>query len=82
MSARIPGGYILISRKLIESEIWDKPSLYAKVWLYLLSRAQHKPYKNMERGQLRTSIPELSRLAVGRLGILRRGLQRTKYTTF
>lgn len=56
---RIPGGYILLSRKIIESEIWDKPPLYMKVWIYLLSKAQHKPYKKMERGQTFVSIPEL-----------------------
>lgn len=48
-----------MSRKLIESEIWDKPPLYLKVWMYLLMRAQFKPYKNLERGELVVSIPEL-----------------------
>ncbi|MGV3465550.1 MAG: hypothetical protein ACO1OT_09690 [Heyndrickxia sp.] len=55
----IPGGYILISRKLIESEIWDKPPLYIKVWIYLLTKAQHKHYKGLKRGQLYISIPEI-----------------------
>ncbi len=55
----IPGGYILLSRKLIESEIWKKPPLYIKVWIYLLCRAQHNDYKNLKRGQLITSIPEI-----------------------
>lgn len=52
-------GYILISRKLIESEIWNKPPLYVKVWLYLLIRAQHSDYKDLKRGQLWTSIDEI-----------------------
>jgi len=55
----IPGGYILLSRKIIESQIWDKPPLYIKVWVYLLTCAQHKDYKGLKRGQLRTSIPEI-----------------------
>ena len=55
----IPGGYIIISRNIIESEIWDKPPLYIKVWLYLLTRAQHTNYKKLKRGQLVTSIPEI-----------------------
>lgn len=55
----IPGGYILVSRKLIESEIWEKPPLYLKVWMYLLMRAQYKPYKDLDRGELVVSIPEL-----------------------
>jgi DnaD/phage-associated family protein len=58
---KIPGGYILLSRKIIESKIWDKPPLYIKVWIYLLSKAQHKKYRNLEKGQLITSIPEISK---------------------
>lgn len=57
--AELEGGYILLSRKLVESEIWDKPPLYLKVWIYILTKAQHKPYKNFDRGELLISIPEL-----------------------
>lgn len=52
-------GYILISRSIVESEIWQKPPLYLKVWIWLLSNAQFKPYKNLERGELFTSIEEI-----------------------
>ena len=55
----IPNGYILLSRKLLESEIMAKPPLYLKVWIYLLTNAQHKEYKGLKRGQLFTSIPEI-----------------------
>lgn len=58
-SPKIPGGYIIISRNIVESEIWDKPPLYIKVWLYLLTRAQYSDYKKLKRGQLITSIPEI-----------------------
>ncbi|OJH15994.1 hypothetical protein BLX88_25885 [Bacillus obstructivus] len=64
----IPGGYILISRKLVESEIWDKPPLYIKVWLYLLTKAQHKQYKGLKRGQIYTSIPEVREGCSWRVG--------------
>jgi hypothetical protein len=56
---KIKGGYILLSRKLIESKIFDKPPLYLKVWVYLITKAQHKQYKDLKRGQLWTSIPEI-----------------------
>jgi len=56
---KIPGGYILLSRKLIESEIFDKPPLYMKVWTYLLCSAQYRDYKGLKRGQLFTSIPDI-----------------------
>lgn len=55
----ISGGYILLSRKIIESEIWKKPPLYIKIWVFLLSKAQHSDYKKLKRGQLITSIPEI-----------------------
>lgn len=55
----INGGYILLSRRIIESEIFKKPPLYLKVWVYLLSSAQHKKYKTLDKGQLFTSIPEI-----------------------
>ncbi|MCR3760389.1 hypothetical protein KYB31_15535 [Clostridium felsineum] len=56
---KIKGGYILLSRGLIESEIFKKPPLYLKVWIYLLSKAQHKDFKALKRGQLWTDIPEI-----------------------
>lgn len=51
----IPGGYILLSRRLLENEIMNKPPLYLKVWIWLLLKAGFS--KN--RGQIKTSIPEL-----------------------
>lgn len=55
----IPNGYVLSSRKLLESSIMRKPPLYYKVWGWLLLKAQHKPYKSLKRGELITSIPEI-----------------------
>lgn len=57
--SKISGGYIIIARNIVESEIWNKPALYIKVWLYLLTRTQHSDYKKLKRGQLITSIPEI-----------------------
>lgn len=65
---KIPGGYIIISRNLVESEIWEKPPLYVKVWLYLLTMAQHSDYKKLKRGQLVTSIPEIIEACSWRVG--------------
>jgi len=59
MSAPIPGGYIIIAKKIVDSEIWKKPPLYLKVWMYLLYRAQYKPYKNLEKGQLFVTIRDI-----------------------
>ena len=68
MKDHISGGYILLSRKLIESEIWDKPPLYLKVWIYLLSKAQHRQYKSLKRGQLYTSLKEIAEACSWQIG--------------
>lgn len=52
-------GYILESRSILESDIWDKPPMFFKVWHYLLMNAQHTAYKNLKRGQLFTSIDQI-----------------------
>lgn len=57
--ALIPGGYIIIARSIVESEVWKKPPLYLKVWLYLLHTAQFKPYKNLKKGQLFVTIKDI-----------------------
>ena len=57
--SRIPGGYIIIAKKIVDSEIWKKPPLYLKVWMYLLYRAQYKPYKNLQKGQLFVTIKDI-----------------------
>lgn len=52
-------GCILLSRSIVHSEIFKKPPLYVKLWIYLLTRAQHCDYNELKRGQLFTSVPEL-----------------------
>jgi len=52
----ISGGYILLSRKLLNSEIMDKPPLFFKLWGWMLLQAKFKADKNLECGQFVTSI--------------------------
>jgi hypothetical protein len=61
-------GWIKIHRKIIDSEIWSKPPLYLKVWMYLLLRAQHSDYKKLKCGQLYTSIPEIQEACAWKSG--------------
>lgn len=61
-------GWISLHRKLIESEIWEKPPLYIKVWVFLLLSAQHSNYKNLRPGQVSTSIPEIIEACKWRVG--------------
>lgn len=52
-------GYIKLSRRLLSSDIWFKPPLYMKVWIYLLCQASHQDYGTLRRGQLVISIPQI-----------------------
>ena len=66
--ALIQGGYILLARQIIESEVWQKPPLYLKVWIYLLTRAQHSSYKGLAAGQLFASIPDIQKACSSKIG--------------
>ncbi len=51
MEKKIEGGYILLARNLIESEIWRKPPAYLKIWIYILSRVNWKKSKENDIGE-------------------------------
>ena len=56
----IPGGYILLLRKLFDSEFWiTSPPLCRAVWVYLCGKAMWKDGDKLKRGQLITSYPDL-----------------------
>lgn len=38
----ITGGCILLSRQIMKSEIWKKPPVYLKIFLYILLKVNHK----------------------------------------
>lgn len=64
----IPGGYVLLSRKIIESEVWNKPPLYIKVWLYILAQARYREHKNLQRGEFVTSYNEIAEACSYKVG--------------
>ena len=45
----IRGGYIMVSRQLLDSGVWELPPVHLKAWLYLLLKANHSEQKNGER---------------------------------
>lgn len=61
-------GYILLSKGINESSIWNKPPMFLKVWVYLLTNANYNDYGSLKRGQLFTSIPEIQRACSYRVG--------------
>lgn len=68
MTSPIPGGYILVARKLFESEMMGKPPLYFKLWGWMLARAMWKDGDKLKRGQLVTSIAEMQQAMSYRIG--------------
>lgn len=46
----IPDGCILLARKLQGSDIWQKPPVWLKIWLYILQEVNHKDNKFFPRG--------------------------------
>ena len=59
MSDKIPGGYILAAKKMLESEVMDKPPLFMKLWIWMLMQAKFRPEEGLKRGQFKTSIKDM-----------------------
>lgn len=58
-TALIPGGYILLARRLTDSGIMNKPHLFMKMWMWMLLQAAFKDHGNLKRGQFFTSIDRM-----------------------
>lgn len=56
----IKGGYVLLPRILLESDIYKTTPCVREVWLYLIINAAYKPTKNLKRGQIRTNFSKIS----------------------
>lgn len=58
----IPGGYFVTARKLFSSELWKRPPLYLKLWLWIVGNANHSDSKDgkVKRGQLITSYSTMT----------------------
>lgn len=49
--SELPYGYIMLARKLRDSEIWHaKPAWWLKVWVYILMEVNHKTNPQFARG--------------------------------
>ena len=64
----IPGGFILVARKLLSSGIMDKPPLYLKLWVWMLIHASYKDHGNLKRGQFFTSLDKMSKAMAHKAG--------------
>jgi hypothetical protein len=69
----IPGGYILLARKLLESELMNKPPHYLKLWVWMLLKAFWRDGDKFKRGQFLTTISEMQDVGIHRVGNMTRG---------
>jgi hypothetical protein len=64
----IPGGFILLSRKLLKSGIMGESALHLKLWVWMLLEASHKEHGNLKRGQFFTSLPRIQKAMSRKIG--------------
>jgi len=65
---QIPGGFILLSRKLLKNGIMEKPPLYLKLWVWMLMQASFKDHGNLKRGQFFTSYRKMRKAMAYKIG--------------
>lgn len=71
---KIPGGYVLIARKMAGSELMDKPPHYMKLWVWMLMQANWKDRDKLNRGQFVTTIAEMQKAGGYKVGFRQRTL--------
>lgn len=65
---KIPGGYIILSRKLLKSGIMEKPPLFLKLWVWMLLQASFKDHGDLKRGQFFTSLERMRKAMAYKVG--------------
>lgn len=55
----IPGGCVLLARKMLDSDLMDQSPMVVKLWVWLLLKANFKDRDQLKRGQLVTTIAEM-----------------------
>lgn len=64
----IEDGYALLARKTIDSALMDKPPLYAKLWMWMLLKANWKDRDKLKRGQFVATIEDMRQAMSYRVG--------------
>lgn len=64
--SKILGGYVLLPRKLLESDLMKRPAWEFRLWVWIIAKAEHRPRsegRKLDRGQLFTTIEEMRDVA-------------------
>lgn len=65
----IDGGYILLAKNIIDDEIWSKPPMYLKVWIWILSKAEYRTdAKHLNRGEVFIDVNEIREACAHNVG--------------
>lgn len=64
----VPGGYIILARKIIDSELMNRPPLHLKLWVWMLGKANWRDRDKLKRGQFVTTIAEMQEAMSYRIG--------------
>jgi len=56
---KIKGGFILLAKLLTQHEIWQKPPLFLKLWVWMLRQASFKDHGDLKRGQFFTTLDSI-----------------------
>jgi len=68
ISEPIKGGYILLARKLLTSEVMVSPPLTLKLWIWFLLQASFKDHGNLKRGQFFTRLKDIQKAISYKIG--------------
>jgi len=79
MSAKIPGGYVILPRSLFQHPITSMPLYYRWIWLYLIQAANHSRRRagdRLARGQVLVTLDQLAEACSWARGYARSGPSR------
>lgn len=67
---KIPNGYVILARKMLESDLMNKPPLLFKLFAWMLLEARHKDQTigKLKRGQLFTTTAEMQETMSHKIG--------------
>ena len=64
----IEGGYVLLPRKLLESDVYKTSPCIRELWLFLIINTSYKRTKNLKRGQIRTNFNKIKEQLSWKIG--------------
>jgi hypothetical protein len=64
----VEGGFVLLARRILESDVWQGPPLHLKLFLWMLLKARHRDGSSLKRGQLIARIEDMQEAMAHKVG--------------